>query len=180
MSVSGRLDRFQRRHTLAGYPLAVVYKYIDDQGNYLSAIMAYYALVSLFPLLLLLTTILGIVLKGDPELQARILNSTLSQFPVIGDQLGSAKGLTSSGVALAIGIIGLIYGGLGVAQATQHAMNTAWGVPRNERPNPFKARGRSLLLLGTAGLGILATTVMTALGSSAECRPPGGYDWCRR
>ena len=46
-------------------------------------------------------------------------------------------------------------------------MNIAWAVPRNERPNPFKARGRSLLLIGTAGLGILTTTALSALGSSA-------------
>jgi membrane protein len=168
MSVTARLDRFQQRHPGAGFPLAVFYKYFDDQGNYLAAIITYYALVSLFPLLLLLTTILGFVLKGDPELQKRILNSTLSQFPVIGEQLGTPKGLQGNTVGIIVGIVGSIYGGLGVAQAAQHAMNTAWAVPRNERPNPFRARGRSLLLLGTAGLGILATTVLSALGSSAE------------
>lgn len=144
------------------------YKYFDDQGNYLAAIITYYALVSLFPLLLLMTTILGFVLKGDPELQERILNSTLSQFPVIGDQLGTPKGLQGNTVGLVVGVLGSLYGGLGVAQAAQHAMNTAWAVPRNERPNPFRARGRSLLLLGTAGLGVLATTVLSALGSSAD------------
>ncbi len=167
MSVTARLDHFQQRHPSAGFPLAVFYKYFDDQGNYLAAIITYYALVSLFPLLLLLTTILGFVLRGDVELQQRILNSTLSQFPVIGDQLGAPKGLQGNTVGLVVGILGSLYGGLGVAQAAQHAMNTAWVVPRNERPNPFRARGRSVLLLLTAGLGILATTVMSALGSSA-------------
>jgi membrane protein len=44
-------------------------------------------------------------------------------------------------------------------------MNTAWSVPKNNRPNPFKARGRSLLLLGTAGLAIIGTTVLSTLGA---------------
>ncbi len=34
-----RLDRFQRRHPGAGFPLAVLYKYVDDQGGYLAALI---------------------------------------------------------------------------------------------------------------------------------------------
>ena len=56
MSLAQSLDRFQQRHPSAGFPLAVVYKYVDDQGSYLAALMAYYGFLSLFPLLLLLTT----------------------------------------------------------------------------------------------------------------------------
>src|SRR5205085_2431714 len=67
---------------------------------------------------------------------------------------------------LVIGIVGALYGGLGVAQALQYAMNTAWRVPRNNRPNPFKARGRSLLLLATGGVAVLGTTVLSTLGAS--------------
>ena len=168
MSLSSRLDAFQQRHKVAGFPLAVIYKYFDDQGNYLAALMTYYAFISIFPLLLLLTTILGFVLRGDPKLQQDILNSTLSHIPVLGEELASPKGLTGSGAGLAIGILGSIYGGLGVAQASQYAMNTAWSVPRNERPNPFKARGRSLLLLGTVGLGIIGTTVLSQISNNAN------------
>jgi membrane protein len=167
VSITARLDRFQQRHPGAGFPLAVIYKYADDQGNYLAALLTYYAFVSLFPLLLLLTTILGFVLRNDPHLQQQILTSTLSQFPVIGDQISSPKGLQGNGFGITVGVLGSLYGGLGVAQAAQYAMNTAWGVPRNERPNPFKARGRSLLLLLTVGLGVISTTVLSALGSSA-------------
>lgn len=167
MSLTARLDRFQQRHPAAGFPLALLYKYVDDQGNYLAAIVTYYAFVSLFPLLFLLTAILGFALRGDPHLQRQILHSTLSQFPVIGTQLGDPRGLTGNAFAITLSIIGSLYGGLGVAQAVQYAMNVAWAVPRNLRPNPLLARARSLLLLGTVGLGIIATTGMSALGSSA-------------
>jgi membrane protein len=115
MSVTERLDGAQRRHPVLGFPLAVVYKFVDDQGSYLAVLITYYGFLSLFPLLLLLTSVLGFVLGGDAYLQQRVLNSTLSQFPVIG-------------------LLGAVYGGLGVAQAGQNAMNTAWHVPRNNRP----------------------------------------------
>ena len=53
-----------------------------------------------------------------------------------------------------------------MAQAFQYATNTVWGVPRNNRPNPFKARGRSVLLLATAGLAFLGTTALSVVGTS--------------
>ncbi|WP_295697793.1 YihY/virulence factor BrkB family protein [Lapillicoccus sp.] len=166
MSLTDRLDGFQRRHHAAGYPLGVLYKYFDDNGGYLAALITYYAFVSLFPLLLLMSTVLGFVLAGNPHLQDQILHSALSQFPVVGSQLGDPKRIGGGPVGLVIGILGALYGGLGVAQATQYAMNTAWAVPRNSRPNPFKARGRSVVLLVTVGLAVVGTTALSTLGAS--------------
>ncbi len=168
MSVTQRLDGFQRRHRWAGFPIAVVYKFFDDQGSYLSALIAYYGLVSLFPLLLLLTSVLGFVLQGNPRLEQQVVHSALTQFPVIGTQIGTPSGLRGSGVALAVGAVGALYGSIGVAQAIQNAMNVAWAVPRNSRPNPVKARLRSLLLIGTAGLAVLGATILSGWSTSAS------------
>lgn len=171
MGISDRLDRFQQRHPAAGFPLAVGYKYFDDSGGYLAALIAYYAFVSLFPLLLLLATVLGIVLVEHPGLQQRVLGSALRQFPVIGDQLGNPHRLGGGWKGLLVGAAGSLYGSLGVAQALQYAMNTVWHVPRNNRPNPLLARARSLLLLGTAGLAVVGTTILSTLGSTG----PGSF-----
>lgn len=146
--------------------MAVLYKYFEDFGPYLAALIAYYAFVSLFPLLLLLATVLGFVLSGDPGLQHQVLHSALRQFPVVGDQLGKPTQLGGGTLGLIVGVLGLLYGGLGVAQAAQYAMNTAWRVPRNNRPNPFKVRGRSLTLLSTAGLAVVVTTALSTLGTA--------------
>jgi YihY family inner membrane protein len=159
-----RLDAAQREHRALSFPLAVVYKFVDDQGGYLAALIAYYAFVSLFPLLLLLTTVLSVVLVGHPEVQQQVLSSALGQLPLIGDQLGEPSRLSGGTAGVVIGVVGALYGALGVAQAFQNATNTSWAVPRNSRPNPLAARGRGLLLLGTVGLALLATTVVTAIG----------------
>jgi membrane protein len=164
MSVAEDLDRYQQRHSWASFPLAVIYKYYDDFGAYLAAMLTYYGAVSFFPLLLLLSTVLGYVLAGDPKLQLEVLSSALHQFPVIGQDLAQPKRLGGGPVGLVVGVLGSIYGGLGVAQAFQHTMNTMWGVPRNRRPNPFHARGRSVVLLAVAGLGALGTTVLSIMG----------------
>ncbi|MCH6165384.1 YihY/virulence factor BrkB family protein [Pseudonocardia alaniniphila] len=163
-----RIDGYQRRHRWLGVPLAVVYKFVDDQGSYLAALITYYGFLSLFPLLLVMSTVLGFVLPGNPGLQQQLIHSALSQFPIIGDQLTStAQPLRGSGFGLAIGIVVSLYGGLGVAVAVQNALNHVWGVPINKRPDPFHARLRSLLMLVLLGLGVLVTTVLSALAAGA-------------
>ncbi|OBI22331.1 ribonuclease BN [Mycobacterium sp. E2327] len=162
----GWLDRLQRRNRPVGVTIAVIYKYLDDQGGYLSALITYYGFVSLFPLLLLLTTGLGVILAGRPDLQEQVLHSTLSQFPVIGSQLHQPEGLSGGTVAVVVGIVGALYGGLGVGQAVQNAMDSVWAVPRNKRPNPILSRVRSALLLLVLGSAAVASTVLSAIGQA--------------
>jgi len=175
MSVLDRLDRYQRKHRRVGLPIAVFYKFFDDQGGYLAALITYYGFLSIVPLLLLGTATLGFLLAGNVELEQRVLESTLSQFPVIGDQLTGPEGLSGSSIAVIVGSLGAVYGALGVVQVAQNAMNIAWAVPRNKRPDPFMSRLRSALLLLTAGLAILATTALAAIGSS-RASTGGGLD----
>ncbi len=163
------LDAYQRRHRWLGFPLAVVYKFADDQGPYLTALITYYGFLSLFPLLLMLTTILGFVLEGDHDLQVKLVDSTLAELPIIGTQLReNVQSLEGSGVGLAVGILGTLYGSLGAAGATQNAFNRVWAVPRNERPNPIAQRLRSLLLLLVLGVGVLVTTALSALTAGGD------------
>jgi membrane protein len=169
MRVSAVLDSYQRRHSWVGLPLAVLYKFVDDQGGYLSALITYYGFLSLFPLLLTLASVLGFVLHGDPHLQNELLGSTLTQFPIVGKEIQSnIHAYTGSGAALVIGLLGTIYGTLGVAQAGQNAMNIVWAVPRHKRPNPIRSRIRSLLVLAPLGTGVLVTTVLSAASAGNQ------------
>lgn len=160
------MDRFQQRHPLIGFPVAVVYKFFDDQGNLLAAMITYYAFVAIFPLLLIGSSVLGFILQGNPQLRDTIFNSALHQFPIIGGQFRQPDGLEGSTAAVVVGSLAAVYGALGLGQASQHLMNIAWAVPRNSRPNPFVGRLRSLMLLAMAGIAVLVVTLFTALGSS--------------
>lgn len=165
MAQVGWLDRFQRKHRVVGYPLAVIYKFFDDQAGYLVGLIAYYAFLSFFPLLLIFTTALSFVLVNYPDWQQRVLDSALSEIPVIGEQLGQPQSLRGSITGIIISSVVALYGGLGVGQAFQYAMNTVWGVPRNSRPNPFRARGRSFMLLLTILLFVILTTAISILSA---------------
>lgn len=168
MSLTERLDAFQRRHPVVGFPIGVIYKFGEDQGPYLAALITYYGFLSIFPLLLLLASVLGFLLDGRPELQQQILDSTLSRFPVIGDELADPQGLQGSTGAIIVGGLVALYGALGVAQAIQNTMYVTWSVPRNRRPNPIRARLRSLRVIAVGGIAVVATTVLSGAGSNAR------------
>jgi membrane protein len=166
--VVDRIDRFQERHPRVSFPLAVVYKFFDDQGNYLAATLTYYAFVAIFPLMLLGTSILGFVLEGRPTWQEDILDSALSQFPIIGDELGRPQGLSGSVSGVLVGSLAALYGALGLGQALQNTTHVVWSVPRNSRPNPIYSRVKSLLLILTAGTSLVAVTVVSAVASTTD------------
>lgn len=167
-----RLDAFQQRHRPLAVAVGVGKKFGDDQAGNLAALVSYYTFFSLFPLLLLLTTIVGFVLEGDPAAQQRVVNSVLDRFPGFGDQLASNIGqFQGSGIAVVVGALGALWGGLGALGAMQNAMNTIWAVPFDRRPPFLVERGRSLLMLLVLGTGAIATTVITNVAGSLEGLP---------
>jgi membrane protein len=165
-SLMRTVDDFQQRHSFLAFPLAVWKKFSDDQAGNLAALIAYYGFVSIFPLLLVFITILGIVLRDNPALQQKVLNSALTEFPVIGQQLkANVHSLNRTGAGFVVGLIGTFLGARGVTGAFQNAMNVVWEVPRYKRPGfPFK-QVRGLGLIGVIGVGVLATTALSGFGT---------------
>src|SRR6266700_4206552 len=154
-SILRAVDELQQRRVWLACPVAVWKKFGDDQARNLAALVAYYAFVSIFPLLLVLVTVLSIVLKNDPGLQQRLLNSALAQYPVISQQLKPSGPLHQSGLALVIGLAGTFLGARGVATAVQNALNTAWEVPYTDRPGFPWALLRSSGQILVIGLGLI-------------------------
>jgi membrane protein len=174
MSITDTLHAIDRRqqHTPGLRFVAAVYKkFSDDQAGQLAALIAYYAFVSIFPLLLVFVTILGFVLQGHPADQQKIVHGTLGQFPVLSDSL-KLEALKGSGIALAIGVVGTLLAGMGVTSAAQNAFNGIWHVPYKSRPNFIFSRVRSLGMLAILGtLTVISTAAAGFVGSSSHGAP---------
>src|ERR1700682_4480084 len=149
-------DAFQQRHVLPSFVVGVIKKFGDDSAGTLAALIAYYGFLSLFPLLLILTTLLGLFFANDTSLHDRIIHSTFGQFPVVGTQLASKNGVHSlrsgSVVGLVVGLLGLVWGSFGVSQAAQRTMAEVWNIPGVIRPGFLPRLGRSLGFLALLGL----------------------------
>ncbi len=159
-----KVDAAQQRRTPTAFAVGVVKKYGDDNGGTLASSLAHSALVSVFPLLLILATILGLVASGDPALRQRIKDAAASQIPLIGQQLSHINALQRSSVTgLIVGVAVLTWGATGLAQSGLFTMEQVWNLPGPARPGFFPRLGRSLLFLGVLGVGVLLTTGLTSL-----------------
>jgi membrane protein len=161
-------DVLQQRHAWLAVPVAVWKKFGDDQAGSLAALVAYYAFVAIFPLLLVLITVLDIVLKNHPALHQELLNSALKQYPVIAPQLEHNIGpLHSTGLKLAIGLLGTFIGSRSVAFALQNALNSVWEIPISRRPGFPWSWLRSFALILVMGVGLIGTTILSGLAARA-------------
>jgi YihY family inner membrane protein len=158
------LDRHQQSRKWLAIPFAVLKKFGDDQAGSLAALVAYYAFFSIFPLLLVLVTVLGFVLQGDTGAQDAVKNSVLGQFPVIGEQIQLHE-LSGNTAALVIGLVTSLIGGMGVTSAAQNAFDRVWAVPFKDRADFLRSRLRGLTLIGALGVLFILATVLSGLVS---------------
>jgi YihY family inner membrane protein len=169
-----RFDEFQQSKPALALPLGVVKKFGEDEGGSMVSLIAYRAFFSLFPLLLLMTTILGFVLAGNEDLRKEVVNGTLSQFPIIGNQLKGGQ-LTGSGIALAIGIVGSVLAGIGVVLETESTFNRCWGVPKSAERGFVGSRLRAIVLLVVlGGLAVVSTVIGGLAAGGADILGAGG------
>lgn len=153
-------DRFQRRHPALAIPIAVLRNFSDQEGGSFAALIAYWGFFSIFPLLLVFTTILGFVLQSDPSAEHTVVHSALKQFPIIGSHTATLSG---SGIALGIGLAAALLSGLGITLAAQKAFNRVYAVPHREQPNFLVSRWRGLKLLLVVGVLQVLSTVASGL-----------------
>lgn len=161
-----RFDAYQQSHSFAAFVVGVAKKYVEDRGPSLAALLAYYGVLSLFPLLLVLFTALGLLFSHDPSLRSRIIHSALNQFPVVGKQLDghdAISELKAKGLGLGVGLVGLFWGSLGVTKAGQRAMADVWNVPQLNRPHFVRRVGRGLEFLGVLVLDVVLSTALAGL-----------------
>lgn len=163
MKVFDQLDQAQRRSKPLGVAWATVRKFSDDQSTSLAAMIAFWAFFSVFPLLLVAVTVLGFVLPaGDKH---SVLSRVADMFPLLNaNQIG---GLTGTWWPLLVGSVTALWSGIGVVGSLQTAFNSVWEVPFHGRPNKLKQIGRSLWVLATIGVGLVATTLLSSFITSS-------------
>jgi YihY family inner membrane protein len=166
-------DQLQRRHRPAAFVYGVVKKYGDDNGGQLASSLTYTGFVTLFPLLLVLTTVLGYLASIYPGLRNSVNSAVARQFPVIGDELTQNVGVLhrSSLIGLVIGLLILIWGTSGLAQTAMFTMAQIWNIPGPARPGYVQRLGRAGLFLLVLIVGVLVTTGLASLSAFGHHSP---------
>ena len=162
-----KVDATQQRHTPLAFVFGVVKKYGDDNGGVLVSNLAYSAFVSIFPLLLVLVTILGYVASVSSSFRTDVLNAVADQVPLIGHTLTENVHQLhrASIIGLIVGLVLLIWGASGLAQAGLFTMEQVWNLPGPARPGYVQRLGRAGLFLCLLGGGVIVTTGLASLSN---------------
>ena len=163
-----RLNLYQQKNHLLAFSYAVIKKYGEDGAGHQAALLTYYGFLALFPLLLVATTLTSAFLGRYPQLEATVIKSITSYFPILGNQLAiHIHGLGGSGFALFVGILFTLYGARGVASAFRDGVQKIWQIPRKDRDGFPKSLFNSLALLIIGALGFIAASVIAGLTAAA-------------
>ena len=163
-----RVDRFQRRVSTIGFPVAVAKRYGEDHGGWPGSLIAYYGFFSLYPLLVVFVTLATWVLDDRPTALQRVLEALWSKLPFVTDELSAGvnqqvRDLTGQGWVLGLSLIVALWGSVGVVRVLQDAVNTIWGVPRYRRPRLFAKLLRGLAVVGLLGIGVVGTAIVAGI-----------------
>lgn len=133
---TARKKRIRRKSKRLGLFLRdVLNEFLTDNCPHLAASISYYTLFSLFPLTLAAIAILGWMTR-DPDIEVRVIDEISNFLPVASNTVASTiEGVRDSWEATGIiAVVGLLWGGSAIFNATRKAINAAWGI---REPRPF-------------------------------------------
>jgi membrane protein len=135
-----------------------------------TAVLTYYGFLSIFPLFMVGTTILGIVLDGNEELQEDIIDTAVAQIPVVGTQIKDNAGHLDTGgfLTLFIGLLITLWAAEKAFVAAQTAFDDTWEVPIDHRDNLAVRRWKAVLGIVIIGGSLIAGTALSAVATFAN------------
>ena len=153
-----------------------IQNWLDDDAPRMGAALAFYSIISIGPLLVVVIALAGLVF-GQAEATERILGSIGG---LVGSEGANAVKIiidnshkeTTGLIATIVGIATLIFGASGVFSELQSALNSIWNV----RPKPNQGIWRIIqnrflsvgMVLGTAFLLLISLVISTALSAFSE------------
>lgn len=166
MATAPGQPRMVRRRSLPAWRIGLgvlrcaVLSFVEDGCSQHAAAISYFALFSLFPLVLLATALFGIVLRNE-ELQARVVDAIVSEIPVQAPNVAnSLRALADLGPTLSIvSLLGALLSSSALATAVRSALDVAFSV---QRGRPFvRAKLVDYVVVLTAGALLLSSTIAT-------------------
>lgn len=170
-----KLQPIRERWQVADFALDTLAAYSRHRTGRNASLLAYMGILTVFPLMLAATTVLGLVLKDNPKLQQDIIDSALSKIPVVGPYIKDNQGtLPTDWWAFAIGFAAAVWGSLRAFVAMQTALDDIWEI-QTGRDNYFFQRVRALIGVGIVFVAQLASVVLASVVSHAGLPRTGQF-----
>jgi len=157
MGIKEKVDRAQQQSRPAGVAFATFKKFSEDRSSNLASMIAFWGIFSIFPLFLVLVTVLAWVLPASDR--QSVFGDVAKMLPLLDPS--SVSALSGSVLAVVFGSLTVLWSGLGVVRTAQFAFDSVWEVPYHQRPGLVQQTLRSVWVLATIGVGLVLTTLIS-------------------
>ena len=164
-----RVVRIRRRSVVIDRGVRVAEAYSRHRTGRNAALIAYYSFLSVFPLVLALTAILGFVLQRWPTLQEQIIDSALGQIPIIGQTISTdPSALRGNTGLLVVGVLLALWSGMRAFLALQQGLDDVYELTASERANFAVTRLQALGGIGVIGFAQALTAGINTLAAATS------------
>jgi membrane protein len=175
--VTSRADRLKERllvargrHPRVDHAVRAYDRHSEVLGGQLAAAITYFGFLSFFPLLALAFALVGYVSDSWPQAQDGVVSAVEGAFPSL---IGTGEGqldiqdvIDAKAGAGLIGLIGLLYAGLGWLDALRDALRRVFGTDDVSMGLVAKKLW-DVLVLAMLGLSLLTSVVVSSLATAA-------------
>jgi membrane protein len=162
-----RLEALRRRRPLVDHAVRTQEHYGEVKGGQQAGAVTYFGFLSFFPILALAFAAVGLVSGVYPEARDATVDAITEVFPgMIGDGSGEISLDTiedAAGAAVGIGLLGVLYAGLGWLSSMRDALLIVFELPTYERPGFVVGKLRDLVTLATVGIVLLLSVGISGL-----------------
>lgn len=165
MAIADRLAAARAERPALDHALRTQEHYSAVKGGQQAGGMTYYGFLSFFPVLALAVFVVGLLSRIYPDAQSDLRQVIDDVLPgIIGTregQISLADIRTFSGWAAVIGVLGVLYSGLGWLSSMREALIVVFEKPAFEQPNFVIGKLRDLVTLATVGLTLFVSVAVT-------------------
>lgn len=160
----------RRRVPLLDHALRMNDHYNRLNGSVQAGGITYFAFLSFFPILAVAFFVVGYVSQVWPDAQANLTAGLEEILPgMVGDgdnQISLKQIERAAATAGLVGLVGLLYTGLGWLSAMRAALLSMFELPLTEKPNFVVGKLRDLLTLGLIGTVLVVSVAVSSVVST--------------
>ncbi len=162
-SLRDRVVELRARRPFIDHVARTVEHYSAVKGNLQAGAVTYFGFLSFFPILALAFFAVGYISKVFKNAQDVLVEALESLLPGMDLDLSSFE--EAANVAGIIGLVGLLYAGLGWVSAMREALVVMFELPQREQPNFVVGKLRDLVTLCLIGVVLLISVALTGFVS---------------
>lgn len=167
-TVKQRVAEVRERRPFIDHLVRMVEHYGFVNGSALAGAVTFFGFLSFFPILALGFAVVGWAARVYPDAQGQLVDAIQSVLPMVVEddpkpgEISIEAFQTGAGAAAGLGVVGLLYSGLGWVSGLRTALQTVFETPRREQPGFVAGKLKDLLALVLVGVVLMVAVAVSA------------------